>query len=340
MTDRPRLTPQMADVRRAVRETLASVNPGPNELVLAAVSGGGDSLALAAALAFEAPRLNLRAGAVVVDHQLQKGSEEVAARAVKTLTELGLERVEMRKVEVQNSGLGLEGSARDARYQALEEVRHQLAASWVLLGHNLEDQAESVLLGLTRGSGLKSIAGMERVDRERRLVRPLLGISRAELRQACQDQGIEYWDDPHNSDQSFKRVRIRTLMQTMESELGPGLPGALSRTAEIASESEEFLTAEARKVMEKAKGKGSARSVSYEVSALAEAHLAVRNKALFLIAQGVGAQDISRAQVLGVEELISNWHGQKMVQLSGITVERVGDQLVFKSTKSLTPGAC
>jgi tRNA(Ile)-lysidine synthase len=181
---------------------------------------------------------------------------------------------------------------------------------------------------------------MERVDHERRLVRPLLGIPRADLRQACQDQGIEYWDDPHNSDRSFTRVRIRTLMENMESELGPGLPAALSRTAEIASESEEFLTAEARKVMEKARGKGSARSISYEVSALAEAHPAVRNKALFLIAQSVGAKDISRAQVLGVEELISNWHGQKMVQLSGITVERVGDQLVFKSTKSLTPGAC
>lgn len=340
MTDRPRLTPQMADVRRAVRETLASLNLGPNELVLAAVSGGGDSLALAAALAFEAPRLNLRAGAVVVDHQLQSASEEVAARAVKTLTELGLEPVEMRKVEVQNSGLGLEGSAREARYQALEEARNQRAASWVVLGHNLEDQAESVLLGLTRGSGLKSIAGMERVDRERRLVRPLLGISRADLRQACQDQGIEYWDDPHNSDQSFKRVRIRTLMEAMESELGPGLPAALSRTAEIAAESEDFLTSAAREVIARAQGKGSARSISYEVSALAESHPAVRNKALFLIAQSVGAKDISRAQVLGVEELISNWHGQKMVQLSGITVERVGDQLVFKSTKSLTPGAC
>lgn len=330
----------MADARRAIRELLESLKLGPNELVLAAVSGGGDSLALAAALAFEAPRLNLRAGAVIIDHGLQDQSQQVAKTAGDTATTLGLEPVVIRKVTVSVAGQGLEAAAREARYAEIDSVRKETAASWVLLGHNLEDQAESVLLGLTRGSGLRSIAGMQPVDPDRRLLRPFLEISRASLRQACQDQGLSFWDDPHNQDPRFTRVKIRNLLASLEAELGPGVSQALFRTAAVASEAEEFLSESAAALAQSAKQSGSARSVSYLVSALAAAPVALRNKALVLIAHQVGAKDVSRSQVLAVAELISNWHGQKMVQLSGITVEREGELLVFKTTKSLNPGAC
>ena len=330
----------MADARRAVRELLEGLNLAANELVLAAVSGGGDSIALAAALGFEAPRLNIRAGAAVIDHGLQSNSAEIARVAAESAKALGLEPVVIRSVEVAESGQGLEAAARDARYFEIEKVRKETGTAWVLLGHNLDDQAESVLLGLTRGSGLRSIAGMQAVDDERKLLRPFLDISRANLRQACQDQGISYWEDPHNQDPKFTRVRIRNLMLGLEAELGPGVSQALSRTAAVASEAEEFLAAQAQALIREAHRATSAKSVSYSVAALAEAPIALRNKAIHLIAQTVGAKDVSRIQVLAVAELISNWHGQKMVQLSGITVEREGELLVFKTTKSLTPGAC
>ena len=340
MTSRPRLSPAMADARRAVRELLESMKLGPNDLVLAAVSGGGDSIALAAALAFEAPRLNLRAGAVIIDHGLQENSEAIATEAAKTSKSLGLEPVVVRRVTIEHSGQGLEAAARDARYEAIEQVREETAAVWVLLGHNLEDQAESVLLGLTRGSGLRSIAGMQSVDSERKLLRPFLELTREALRTSCQDQGLSYWDDPHNEDPKFTRVRIRQLIKNLEADLGPGLAQALSRTAAVAAEAEEYLSAEAQELISKAKQGSTARTFSLSIAALAEAPVAVRNKALVLLAQQVGARAVTRSQVLGIAELISNWHGQKMVQLSGITVEREGELLVFKTTKSLNPGAC
>src|SRR5215207_3414871 len=152
---RPRLTPPIADVRRAVRAVLP-----PAGLVLVALSGGADSLALAAATAFEAPRAGCRAGAVIIDHGLQQGSAEVAARAAAQAAELGLQPVLVRRVAVAPAGEGgPEASARIARYAALDAAAHETGAVLVLLGHTLDDQAETVLLGLARGAGAASLSG-------------------------------------------------------------------------------------------------------------------------------------------------------------------------------------
>ena len=223
MTQRPRLTPAMADARRAVREQLESLGLPAGSLVLVACSGGGDSIALAAATAFEAPRMGFTAGAVIVDHQLQEGSGEVASKAKQTCEELGLSPVIIEKVDVELSGNGMEAAARDARYQAFEKVRISQAADLVLLGHNLEDQAETVLLALSRGSGLSALAGMDSYDPARAIARPLIGLSRSSLREACEDQGLTFWDDPHNQNPQFLRVRARKLLELMEQELGPGM---------------------------------------------------------------------------------------------------------------------
>ncbi len=151
------LPPPVAAVRNAVRASLAGLMPG--DLVLAACSGGQDSLALAAALAFVAPRAGLRAGAVTVDHGLQEGSAEHAARLMPTLSGLGLDPVLVATVAVAGPG-GPEAAARTARYAALEKTAADVGAAAVLLGHTLDDQAETVLLGLARGSGPRSLAGM------------------------------------------------------------------------------------------------------------------------------------------------------------------------------------
>ena len=144
---RPRLTPSIADVRRAVRAALtvpgpSSAVPEPVEgLVLVALSGGPDSLALAAATAFEAPRAGLRAGAVIVDHGLQEGSADVAATAARQAADLGLDPVLVRAVTVDGTG-GPEAAARSARYAALQAAAAETGARAVLLGHTLDDQAD------------------------------------------------------------------------------------------------------------------------------------------------------------------------------------------------------
>lgn len=337
MPVRPRLTPAIALSRKAIREVLAELAP---KRILLAVSGGADSLALAAAAVFDAKKLKIEVVAAVVDHGLQKNSAEVAAKAKQTLNGLGIEEVFIERVNVATKGEGLEAAARDARYKALEKVRKATKSDWIFLGHNQDDQAETVLLGLARGSGLRSISGMPKIDQSRKLVRPLLDIPRQTLRKACSDAGIEFWDDPHNQDSKFARVRVRNMADELEKTLGPGFASALARTAESAAEADELIEELAKKLVKKALVKAGARQINYSIESLAKAKAALRKKALYLICLEAGAKNISRSQVLAVDELITNWHGQKKSSLSGITVERVNNQLVVKSTKPLKPGAC
>ena len=181
----------------AVRHVLADRAPG--DLVLVACSGGADSLALAAATAVEAPAAGLRAGAVVVDHGLQPGSAEVAARAARTLRSLGLDPVDVVTVEVTASGDGPEAAARTARYAALDAAADRHGAALVLLGHTRDDQAEQVLLGLTRGSGARSLSGMPSA-RGRFRAPPPRGDPGAVPRLVRGRGPDAWWDDPMNED--------------------------------------------------------------------------------------------------------------------------------------------
>jgi len=331
MVIRNRLTPAVADVRRAVRESLAGLNLEPESRVLVACSGGPDSMALAAATIFEAPKLGLRASAVVVDHGLQEASSEVAKTTAANLEQLGLDPVVIETINVRESGNGPEAAARSARYEGLERARKLVGAEVVLLGHNLEDQAETVLLGLTRGSGLRSIAGMQGFDEPKKLLRPLLEIKREVLFQSCADQDIKPWQDPHNKDPKFTRVRIRQLLDTLEAELGPGFAGALARTADLASESDEVLVVMASDLAGQATVSSSSTEIRLSVEKLVEALPGLRRRVLFETAIAAGAGSVSRTQVLGIDELITNWHGQNKLVLSGITVERMSQELVFIS---------
>jgi len=323
MPVRPRLTPAMANARRAARELLAELDLEPGSLLLVACSGGPDSMALAAAAAFELPKAGHKLGAVVVDHGLQSDSQEVADQAAHRCSELGLAPVLVEQVRVTPKGDGLEAAAREARYAALEKARVDQSASYVLLGHNQDDQAETVLLGLARGSGLRSISGMPKIDTERSLVRPFLDITREELRQSCMDQGLEFWDDPHNQDESFLRVRVRKLAAELEKTLGAGFQAALARTAGLAFEADDFLAQQAQAVLADSAGDS-----GLDVAGVEGLHPGLRRKALQLYLQSISGATISRAQVLEVEQLVINWHGQKKLDLSGITVERVNDRLL------------
>jgi tRNA(Ile)-lysidine synthase len=332
MPERPRLTPAMADVRRAVRELLAST-VGDGELVLVALSGGPDSLALAAATAFEAPRGGLRAGAIIVDHGLQAGSAEVALAAAEQARALGLDPVDIRRVEVLAAD-GPEADARSARYAALERAHAEHGAAAVLLGHTLDDQAETVLLGLTRGAGATSLAGMSAVTGF--YLRPLLGIRRSETVAACVDQGLTAWSDPHNNDRSYTRVRIRTeVMPVLESQLGPGVAEALARTADQLRGDAAVLDSLARDalptVLLPTPGDQQSSQVALDAGSLGDMPAAIHNRLIRLTALSVFGVSLSQAHTAAIAALVTNWHGQGEAHVPGIRVERQGFRLVFRA---------
>ena len=335
MTERPRLTPAMADVRRAVRENLADLSA--DAVVLVALSGGPDSLALAAGLAFEAPKAGLLAGAVVVDHGLQAGSDAIAQAAAEQARELGLDPVLIRRVKVEGTS-GPEADARIARYAALEEAATELSAVAVLLGHTLDDQAETVLLGLTRGSGPTSMAGMSEINGIYR--RPLLGIRRAQTVAACEDQGLAVWHDPHNEDSRYTRVRIRRdVMPLLEDQLGPGVAEALARTAEQLKQDTAVLDALASEVMPSiftpmpGEGTVPARAM-LDVSMMDGLPQAILNRVIRKVALEVFDSSLSSTHTNSIARLITNWHGQSELHVPGIRVERQGAQIVFTASTS------
>jgi tRNA(Ile)-lysidine synthase len=328
---RPRLTPAIADVRRAVREGLLDLAVGDAApLVLVALSGGADSLALAAATAFEAPRAGLRAGAVVVDHGLQDASAEVAAAAAAQARELGLDPVLVVRVTVDDSSPeGPEGAARSARYGALRAAASDNSAVAVLLAHTLDDQAETVLLGLGRGSGAASLQGM--AAESGLLRRPLLGIRRTTTRAFCADSRLTVWVDPHNSDLSYARVRVRErVLPVLEAELGPGIADALARTAEQLREDNEAFQQMIDEVIEDIVEPAPA-GIAISVRALEANPPALRGRIVRYVVQSEFGVSLERVHVLAALRLVTDWHGQKPLDLPGFTAAREGGLLVLRA---------
>lgn len=322
---RPPLDPAVAEVRLAVRRSLGSALD-EGDLVLVALSGGPDSLALAAATAFEAPKLGLRAGAIVIDHGLQGGSAQVAASAAASARSLGLDPVVVTRVEVDGSG-GPEASARSARYEAFDAALADTGASAVAIGHTLDDQAETVLLGLARGAGASSLQGMAPVAG--RYLRPLLTVRRSTTHAACTAEGFDVWTDPHNADPSFSRVRVRTnVLPVLEREMGPGIAEALARTAEQLREDAEAFDAMIDEFIEEICEPAEA-GIAVSVAALAANPAALRNRIIRVVASGEFGQSLSRTHTLAIASLVTDWRGQGPIDVPGIAVSREGGRIVF-----------
>ena len=319
--------PEVAEVRRAVRRCLEEFAAG--DLVLAACSGGADSLALAAALAHEGPRCGLRAGGVTVDHGLQAGSAAVASEVTKLLTGLGLEPVVCLRVGVSREPGhgGPEASARTARYAALADAAHRTGAAAVLLAHSRDDQAESVLLGLARGSGPRSLAGMPECRGAYR--RPLLGVGRATLRGACQALGLRPWDDPQNADPAFARARVRhQALPALEDALGPGVAEALARSARQFQADAEVLEDLAASQAEQARDEDG----GWQAGLLAGLPAAIRTRVLRQAAIGAGcpAGALTAGHIDALDSLVTSWHGQRWADLpGGVRVLRQRGRLLF-----------
>lgn len=336
MPTRVRLTPAIADVRRAVREALGRAGVVADDLILVACSGGADSLALAAAAVFEGARAGVRVGAVIVEHGLQAETASVAARTAEVLRGFGLDPVEVVPVSVGESG-GPEAAARTARYEALDAAAETHSAKFLLLGHTLDDQAETVLLGLGRGSGPKSLAGMSEIAGS--YLRPLLAIRRATTEAFCLDSSLEYWTDPQNSDTRFTRVKLRhEVLPVLETALGGGVAEALARTANLLRADASALDQLAEQLFG-VEAQVAATTVTLDCAAVAEHPTAISSRLIKLAIETVGGQATATA-IDSVTALVLDWHGQKPLTLSGTRVERTGRSLVFRTTKTLKTGAC
>ena len=308
------LHPSVAAVRHAVRRGLADLDPGARLLV--ACSGGADSLALASATVFEGRDQGWYVVGATVDHGLQEGSDTRADAVVAQLATIGVDETVSARATVEAPGLGPEAAARAARYAVLEQLRETFDADLVLLGHTRDDQAETVLLGLTRGSGGRALAGMRRSFEHYR--RPLLDVSHTDTVTACQVEGLRIWDDPHNDDPAFTRVRVRRrVLPMLEDELGPGVTDALARTAEQLRPDMELLDAYADQALLDLEGVGSVDGLP--VDALLELPSSIRTRVLRLaaVAAGAPAGELFHQHVLAVDALLTDWHGQKWVDLPG-----------------------
>jgi len=305
----------------AVRRALAQLAQGAyirhSGLVLVACSGGADSLALAAATAFEAPRAGFLAGAVIVDHGLQEGSLEVAGRTADQCRLLGLGPVEVVTVTVTSAGSGPEAHARDARYRAFETVAQRVGAVAVLLGHTRDDQAEQVLLGLARGSGARSLSGMP--ARRGPYVRPLLGVPRTTTAAACAAAGLTAWVDPHNSDPAYGRVRARALLPVLEAELGPGTVAALARSADLLRDDADALDDLAARARDELGLGRPGQPGQVDAMALLTLPRAIRTRVWRLLALEAGCPPgaLVASHIESLDTLVTRWRGQGPVDLPG-----------------------
>jgi tRNA(Ile)-lysidine synthase len=313
-------TTPLYQIRLAVRSELEDIAAGDS--VLVAASGGADSSALAAALLLECKTKSIKVIALIIDHGLQKNSADVTHETKRTLTKIGYENIEIRRVTVEITD-GLEASARRARYKALSDVANSHNAVAVFLGHTKDDQAETVLLGLSRGSGSRSLSGMAaRVDRYRR---PLLSITRAQTEAACEEVGIKFWQDPHNQSMEFTRVRVReVVLPTMEKEIGPGISDALARSAKLLRDDADALDYLSEEIFSKLD------PASLEISKLESQPRAIRTRILrrAIYLAGAPQGSLSAEHIEPVEALITAWKGQGPISLpGGVTVARISGRL-------------
>jgi tRNA(Ile)-lysidine synthase len=313
---------EVAAVRLAVRRALEARGRAEHGGVLVACSGGADSLALAGAARFVTERLGVACGLVTVDHQLQPGSAERAVDTTEWARSAGFGPVLAVTVDVGGRPGGPEAAAREARYEALRKAARDCGMSTVLLGHTLEDQAETVLLGLARGGGPRGLAGMPatRVVDDVTFLRPFLSLARMEVRAACVAMGLTAWEDPHNTDPAYSRARVRSALPLLIEVLGPGVIANLARTAALVADDTAALDELAERALSVARV-----PEGLAIDMLLVQPAAIRTRVLRLYAAEVGANALSQRHIAALDALLIDWHGQGPVGLpGGVLVGRSG----------------
>ena len=318
------------EMQNAVQNLLKDFDAG--DLVLVGCSGGADSLALAWTTLVVGKRLEIKTGAVIVDHQLIPESNSVALNAKKQCEELGIQEVIVKKVNVEQTHEGLEAAARIARYEAFENVLHETNAQAILLAHTQDDQAETVLMRLTRGSGAKSLSGMAQVSGK--YLRPFLHLRKKLVHDSLDLIGLKAWQDPANTDHQFLRVKVRhELMPKIVEVLGESAISSLDKTSQLLRLDNQALEELAQQFFESQKD---VKINGLEISELEKLPEAIRTRVLriFAIASGVHPGPFSFEHIEAIDALVKNWHGQGNVDLPGfIQATRVNGSLRFVASK-------
>ncbi len=310
----------MVEIRSAVRSQLARCAAG--DVVLVACSGGADSLALSYAVAKEAEKLAVKVVGITIDHQLQSGSGSQAESVIEQFRTMGITTSEIISVTVEVTD-GMEASARRVRYQGLDHAADKYGAQIIFLGHTRDDQAETVLLGLARGSGTRSLSGMAPIMG--RYVRPLLAITREQTVAACHETDLKAWQDPHNQDVQYLRVRVRlNALPALEKTIGPGVSAALARSAALLRDDADALDEWAEREFQ------TLETQSMDISSLAGLPRGVRTRLIRMGIYSAGAPQgsVTADHVAAVESLVTSWHGQGEVSLpGGVKARRLSGRL-------------
>lgn len=318
------------ELQNEVQNLLKDLDPG--DLVLVGCSGGADSLALVWTTSVVGKRLELKTGAVIVDHQLISESNDVAQNAKKQCEELGIEKVIIKKVEVNQTNEGLEAAARIARYEAFENVLHETNAKVILLAHTQDDQAETVLMRLTRGSGAKSLSGMSAISGK--YLRPFLHLRKKIVHDSLDVIGMKAWQDPANFDNQYLRVKVRQeLMPKLIEVLGEGAISSLDKTSQLLRLDNQALDDLAQKFVD---AQDDVKKNGLKVKELENLPEAIRTRVLKIcaVASGVHPGPFSFEHIEAIDALVKNWHGQGNVDLPGfIQATRVDGSLRFISSK-------
>lgn len=315
------------NLQNAVNHLLKNFEPADN--ILVACSGGADSLALAWTSQVVAKRLGLNLICVIIDHQLIKESAQVALEAKIKCENFGIEKVVIKQIEVKENKEGLEAAARKARYEAFEQLAIEFDAKAVLLAHTQDDQAETMLMRLTRGSGAKSLSAMKEVSGK--YLRPFLHIRKFELVNALEKEGITYWQDPANTDYKFLRAKVRhELMPKLIEVLGQSAIESLDKTSDLLKEDNDALDLIAQENYEKL-------NRELKVENLEEYPAAIRKRIIKIAAleAGVISGPFSYEHIEAIDALVTNWRGQGNVDLPGfIQASRVNQTIRFISSRN------
>ena len=314
------------NLQNAVNNLLKDFEPADN--ILVACSGGADSLALAWTSQVVTKRIGLNLIAVIIDHQLIKESSQVAQDAKKKCEDFGIEKVVIKQIEVKDDKDGLEAAARKASYEAFEELVNEFNAKAVLLAHTQDDQAETMLMRLTRGSGAKSLSAMKEVSGK--YLRPFLHIRKQVLVDALEKENISYWQDPANTNYKFLRAKVRhELMPKLIEVLGDSAIDSLDRTSGLLKEDNEALESIALESYEKL-------NKELKVQELEKLPTAIRKRVIKIAAlnSGVTPGPFSFEHIEAIDALVTNWRGQGNVDLPGfIQASRVDQTIRFISSR-------
>lgn len=304
----------------------------PGDRVIVAVSGGPDSVCLLDVLYGLKDDLELELVIAHFNHGLRPGEDEAETQFVSSLAvSLGLAFESKRAETLSPGGSSLEEKARRARYGFLEETREKHRAHRIAIGHNLNDQAETFLMRLLRGSGPLGLSGIPPL-RDKSVIRPLINVSREEIISHLRERGLSYVTDPTNADGRYLRNSIRLEVLPFLRRFQPRIVRLLGQTAEMMREDEACLMSQAEAwVREKAQmpGEGTVRFLRAPFLELPDA-LKKRVVRYTLNMTAGSLRRISRRHVQSIVELSQGRRPQARLYLpKGVRVERVYDTLVF-----------